>query len=211
VRGVEKHRSDTKERVLSPEELARLGAVLRWRKADRPMACDAVRLIALTGLRREEACGLCWREVDQDGSYLRLSASKTGRSTRPLSKTALQFLATLSRGPNEWVFPNRYGTGSADLKKAIATLFDEAGLKDARSHDLRRTFASTAAELGYSDATIAELIGHARRGVTERHYVRRPDAVLIAAADRVAARINAAMEGNGAEIFPFKKAGGIRA
>jgi integrase len=175
------------------------------------MACDAVRLIALTGLRREEACGLCWREVDQDGSYLRLSASKTGRSTRPLSKTALQFLATLSRGPNEWVFPNRYGTGSADLKKAIATLFDEAGLKDARSHDLRRTFASTAAELGYSDATIAELIGHARRGVTERHYVRRPDAVLIAAADRVAARINAAMEGNGAEIFPFKKAGGIRA
>jgi integrase len=208
VRGVEKHRSDAKERVLSPEELARLGAVLRGHEADRPMACHAVRLIALTGLRREEACGLRWREVDQDGSHLRLSVSKTGRSTRPLGKAALQFLATL-RGQSEWVFPNRNGTGSADLKKAIAALFDEAGLKDARSHDLRRTFASAAAELGYSDATIAELIGHARRGVTERHYIRRPDAVLIAAADRVAAQIEAAMEGNaGAEIVPIKKTGG---
>jgi integrase len=205
VRGVEKHRSDTKERVLSPEELARLGAVLREREAARPMACDAVRLIALTGLRREEACGLRWCEVDQDGSYLRLSTSKTGRSTRPLGKAALQLLATLRRGQSEWVFPNRNGTGSADLKKAIAALFDEAGLTDARSHDLRRTFASTAAELGYSDATIAELIGHARRGVTERHYVRRPDAVLIAAADRVAVWIAAAMDGNkGAEIVAIK-------
>jgi integrase len=211
VRGVEKHRSDTKERVLSPEELARLGIVLRGRQAVRPMACDAVSLIALTGLRREEACGLRWREVDQDGSYLRLSVSKTGRSTRPLGEAALQFLATLQRGQSEWVFPSRNGTGSADLKKAIAALFDEAGLKDARSHDLRRTFASTAAELGYSDATIAELIGHARRGVTERHYVRRPDAVLIAAADRVAAQIQAAMKGNGAKIVPIKKTGGTPA
>jgi integrase len=210
--GVEKHCGEAKERVLSPEELARLGAVLREREADRPMACDAVRLIALTGLRREEACGLQWREVDKDGSYLRLSVSKTGRSTRPLGKAALQLLATLRRGQSEWVFPNRNGTGSADLKKAIAALFDEAGLEDARSHDLRRTFASTAAELGYSDATIAELIGHARRGVTERHYVRRPDAVLIAAADRDAAQITAVMTGNaGAEIFPIKKTGGTPA
>jgi integrase len=199
---------ETKERVLSPEELARLGAVLRGREADQPMACGAVRLIALTGLRREEACGWRWREFDRDGSYLRLSMSKTGRSTRPLGKAALQLLATIHKGQSEWVFPNRNGTGSIDLKKAIAALFDGAGLEDARSHDLRRTFASTAAELGYSDATIAELIGHARRGVTERHYVRRPDAVLIAAADRVAAQITAVMAGNaGAEIFPIKKTG----
>jgi site-specific recombinase XerD len=212
VRGVEKHCSNTKERVLSPEELARLGAVLQRREADRPMARDAVRLIALTGLRREEACGLRWREINAEGSFLRLSASKTGRSTRPLGKAASDMLRALPKLHDEFVFPNRNGSGSADLKKAIAALFDGAGLKDARSHDLRRTFASTAAELGYSDATIAELIGHARRGVTERHYVRRPDAVLIAAADRVTARITAAMEGSaGAEIFPIKKTGGMPA
>ena len=43
---------------------------------------------------------------------------------------------------------------------------------------MRRTFASVAADMGYGDATIAELLGHARRGVTERHYMRRSDPVL---------------------------------
>ena len=92
--------------------------------------------------------------------------------------------------------PNRSGEGPAELKKPIAAIFDAAGLKDARGHDLRRTFASLAAECGYSDATIGELIGHAKRGVTEKHYVRRMDAALIVWADQVAERIAAAMDGN---------------
>ena len=58
-----------------------------------------------------------------------------------------------------WVFPNRAGTGPAELKASIAKVFDRAGIADARSHDLRRTFASMAAEMGYGDATIAELLG----------------------------------------------------
>lgn len=72
-----------------------------------------------------------------------------------------------------------------------------AGIKDAHSHDLRRTFGSIAADEGYSEATIAELLGHSRRGVTQRHYIRRPDAALIAAADQVAERIAVALEGRG--------------
>jgi hypothetical protein len=78
-------------------------------------------------------------------------------------------------------------------------------LKDARSHDLRRTFASVAAELGYGDATIAELIGHARCGVTERHYVRRPDAVLIEAASRTAQLIAAALDGMNASVIDLRQ------
>jgi hypothetical protein len=65
----------------------------------------------------------------------------------------------------------------------------------ARSHDLRRTFASLAADMGYSDATIAELLGHAHRGVTERHYGRRSDPVLIALADACRQGVAAAMSG----------------
>jgi integrase len=85
----------------------------------------------------------------------------------------------------------------------IAAIFDTAGLKDARSHDLRRTFASIAADEGYSDATIGELLGHARRGVTARHYIRRPDAALVAAADKVSARIAVALDGASAVIVPL--------
>jgi integrase len=101
------------------------------------MACAAIRLSALTGLRREEAVGSC----------LRLGETKTGRSMRPIGKAAIEHLRALPRLHDEWLFPNRNGTGSADLKKPIAAIFDAAGLKDARSHDLRRTFASGRARL----------------------------------------------------------------
>jgi integrase len=194
ARGVETHRGEAKDRVLAPTELVALGAVLRDQEMVHPAAVAAIRLLALTGLRREEACGLRWREIDWSSDCLRLEATKTGKSTRPIGKAALQLLSTVPRGSSEWVFPDRAGSGSADLKKRIAVLFDAAALMDARSHDLRRTFASVAADEGYSDATIAELLGHARRGVTARHYIRRPDAALIAAADRVAERIAMSLE-----------------
>jgi integrase len=194
ARGVETHRGEAKDRVISPGELAAFGAVLREREALYPAAVAALRLIALTGLRREEACALRWREIDETASCLRLETTKTGRSIRPIGRSALHLLSTLPRGPSEWVFPNRDGSGRADLKKVVAALFDEAGLTDARSHDLRRSFGSLAADEGYGDATIAELLGHARRGVTARHYIRRPDTALVAAADRVAERIAATLD-----------------
>ena len=112
---------------------------------------------------------------------------KTGRSTRPLGSAANKLLAALPR-KSKWLFPNKGGTGSADLKKRLAAIFDAAGLIDARSHDLRRTFA-TFTRRSRPDATIGEMLGHARRGVTSKHYIRRPDAALVAAADQIAARI----------------------
>jgi integrase len=188
-------RADRAEvRVLSAEELARLGAVLRQRAIEAQMACAALRLIALTGLRRGEAYGLRWSEVDLDGSCLRLADSKTGRSMRAIGHAAVEHLRSLPRLHDELVFPNRPGSGPADLKKQISALFDAAGLHDARGQDLRRTLASLAADEGYGDATIGELLGHARRGVTARHYIRRPDAALVAAADRVAERIAASLD-----------------
>ena len=113
-----------------------------------------------------------------------------------------------SRAPptsDTWIFPSRDGTGRADLKKALASLFEAAGLVGVRSHDLRRTFASVAADEGYSDATIGELLGHARRGVTARHYIRRPDAALVAAADRVSALIAAALDGDAGEVVELRR------
>jgi integrase len=192
--GVETARGEAKDRVLNDDELRAFGKALDAKAARMPMAVAAVRLIALTGLRREEACALRWGEIDGAGCCLRLEATKTGRSTRPIGKAARDVLQSLPRLSEEWVFPNRTASGRAELKACIAELFDAAGLKDARSHDLRRTFGSVAADEGYGDATIGELLGHSRRGVTQRHYIRRPDAALIAAADQVSARIAAALD-----------------
>jgi len=196
VRGVRRAAHGTKERVLSPSELAALGRVLDEQEHVQPDATAAVRLIALTGMRRSEASGLRWCELDFAAKCVRLEKTKTGRSMRPMGSAIADRLPSLTRPTGaEWVFPNRTVSGPADLKKRIAALFDAAGLHDARSQTLRRTFATSAAILGYSEATIDDMIGHARRGVTARHYVRVPDDVLLAAADRVSERMAAALHG----------------
>jgi integrase len=212
TRGVETARHQASDRVLTPGELTALGKAARDAETNSPMAATAVRLIALTGVRREEACGLRWTEVDNSAQCIRLDASKTGRSTRAIGINASALLQRLykSRSSDVWVFPSSDGTRSADLKKSIAAIFDAAGLEDARSHDLRRTFASIAADEGYSDATIGELLGHARRGVTARHYIRRPDAALVTAADKVSGRIAAAFDGRkaSADVVPLSRSAG---
>src|SRR5436190_15772289 len=62
--GVETARGQAKDRVLSADELARLSTALDGGGTRSPMAAAALRLIALTGPRREEACALRWREID---------------------------------------------------------------------------------------------------------------------------------------------------
>lgn len=114
-------------------------------------------------------------------------------------------LRSLPRVDGAHVFAGR-GTEHARMSKTIASIFDAAGLSDARGHDLRRTFASMAAGLEYSDATIGELLGHARQGVTSRNYIRRPDDALIQAATRTARVIENALDGAEAAVVDLSEA-----
>jgi integrase len=59
---------------------------------------------------------------------------------------------------------------------------------DVTPHVLRHSFASVAADLGYSELTIAALIGHKLGSITSR-YSHHADAVLLAAAEAVARHI----------------------
>ena len=56
---------------------------------------------------------------------------------------------------------------------------------DVTPHVLRQSFASLASDLGYSEPTIAAMVGHKGRTITSR-YVHSADAVLLAAVDSVA-------------------------
>jgi integrase len=58
---------------------------------------------------------------------------------------------------------------------------------DITPHVLRHSYASLAGDLGYSEPTIAALVGHKGHSITSR-YVHSADAVLLAAADAVANR-----------------------
>ena len=67
-------------------------------------------------------------------------------------------------------------------------------MEGVRLHDLRHTWASVAAMNGVDMVTIAKLLGHALVETTER-YVHLSDQSVTETADRVSARLSAALEG----------------
>ena len=86
------------------------------------------------------------------------------------------------------MFPADWGEGHfIGVIRVLDRICKRAKLLGVTPHVLRHTFASIAAELGFSELTIAGLLGHASQGVTQR-YVHL-DAALVLAADRVSHHI----------------------
>jgi integrase len=186
---VRKFAENRRERRLVDAEYAALGAGLRQAEAAIwPPAVACLRFLALTGWRSGEAVALRWKDVDLARSTAILPDSKTGRSMRPLGRATCDLLRTLPRlDDGALVFPATRGEGlMTGFKKFARRITAMAGLPaDVTPHVLRHSFASLAADLGYSEPTIAALVGHKGHTVTSR-YVHAADAVLLSAADAVA-------------------------
>jgi integrase len=204
VHGVMRYADGRRERRLSDDEYAALGKALREAEAQEkiwPAAIAMARFLALTGWRSGEAQALRWSELDLARRTATLADSKTGRSVRPLSHAAVDVLRTMPRLAPERVFRATRGDGPmVGFKKfwpKIAKLGELPA--DITPHVMRHSFASLAGDLGYSEPTIAALVGHKGRSVTSR-YMHSADAVLLAAADAVADRT--------AELMGEPRAGG---
>ncbi|HWX46504.1 MAG TPA: tyrosine-type recombinase/integrase [Roseomonas sp.] len=205
VHGVKRPADQRKRARLTPETYRQLGQALeKWEaEGGSEAAILAIRLLALTGCRRGEIEALRWSEVDIEGHALRLEDSKEGASVRPLGQAALDLLSRAGRKEGAvYVCPGRdprkpYG----GLAGAWRRLTKEAGLEGVTIHTLRHSFASTAADLGYSEPTIGAMIGHSSGTVTGR-YVHPLDAVLVGAVDRVAQEVRRQMAGEGRASEP---------
>jgi integrase len=173
--GVERHAYGPRNRRLSEAEYGALG--------------EALRAMPKTTLRRGEMLALRWSEVDLATRTARLSDTKTGFSLRSLSHAACDVLRTLPR-LGDLVFPASVGAdkpmvGFHKIWLRIAAKADPP--KDITPHVLRHSFASIAADLGFSELTIAALLGHRKASVTK--YAHHADAVLLQAADVVVGRV----------------------
>jgi integrase len=155
-----------------------------------PPAVAAAKFLTLTGWRSGEALGLLWSAVDIARRTATLPNTKTGRSLRPLSQAACQILGKVAHfTPLEIVFPPTRGTGTmTGFRKLWDRITKLGGLpRDVTPQVLRHSFASLAADLGYSEPTIATLVGHKGYTVTSR-YIHSADTVLLAAADTISHR-----------------------
>ena len=203
VRGVKRPADNKRDRRLSSENYRALGDALAEAEAEgeNPAAVAAVRLLALTGARLGEIANLRSAEIDRHGRALRLADTKEGASVRPLGAAALGLLdglpAALRYDGRVYILPGERGDRPyGGLAKAIARIMARrAELGGITSHILRHSFASVADEFGYTEATVAALLGQ-RSGSVTRRYIHHLDRALIAAADRVSAHIFAAMTGN---------------
>ena len=204
-RRVKKHIERRRERYLSAQELARLGAALARaeREASEPAAAIlAIRLLLLTGCRKSEILGLRWEDVDLERSCLRLPDSKTGAKTVLLGAAALQLLAEAAQqGP--WVCPGgRAGEPLKNLYKPWGRICKAAGVAGVRPHDLRHGYVSIGAVGGESLVVIGAIVGHSAAGMTER-YAHLSDDPVRAAADRISSAIAAAMSGG--DLAPVRR------
>ena len=193
VRGIPRFQEDRRQRWLSSNELARVWSVL----AEHPnrRAVNAVKLLILTGARRNEVLGATWDQFDLE----RRAWTKPSHNTKqkkehrvPLSQQAVALLAGMSGKADPgspYLFPgDAEGKPLGDIKKFWHKVCVAAGIEGVRLHDLRHTYASSLVSGGVSLHIVGQLLGHTQPQTTAR-YAHLDDDALRDATDRFGATL----------------------
>jgi integrase len=155
-----------RDRVLSDAEVATVWTAageLGW-----PF-CHVIRLLMLTGARRDEIGALTWAEVREDRIELAGQRTKNGEPhTIPLSSASCDIIESLPRiSDSRFVFTTTGTTPISGWSRAKQLLDREAArlnhgtaLPPWRLHDLRRTTATGLQRLGVALPVIEAVLGH---------------------------------------------------
>ena len=198
VRGIARNPGRKMTRFLSREEIARLHRVLdRYAKGTVSQAqqADIIRLLLLTGCRKNEIVRLRREEVKND--RLELVDAKTGPRTVLLNAPAREIVARrMAEGNGPWLFPSIRDPSRPRSREPLlwCRIRREAGIEDVRLHDLRHTVASQAAMNGVPLPVVARMLGHSNVRMTMR-YAHVGDREIEAAAERVGQAVRTIMEG----------------
>mgnify|MGYP001031296280 CR=1 FL=1 len=196
--GVRRPKDNVRDRRLSEAEYRTLGSILREAAETEKyeMSVEIIRQLALTGCRRTEMVKLQWVEADTDSSCLRLIDSKEGTSIRPIGLPAVEALERRRHeGVGTYVFPGQADDNAfGSLPNHWEKIFEDTALADITPHVLRHSFASIANDLGFTEVTIAALVGHSKGSVTS-NYIHTLDTALIMAADTISGYIQGLLDG----------------
>jgi integrase len=215
-------RGRARERVLSDDELR-----IVWKAADSigwPFG-PIVKLLLLTGARRDEVAQMEWREVDFDRALWTLPASRSKNRREhaiPLSDQALALLRSLPRIERSgFVFTTNartpvsgFSKAKPALDRAIAELAGQGTLPIPAwvLHDLRRTVATNLQRLGVRLEVTEAVLNHvsgSRAGIVGVYQKHDYAAEKRAALDTWERRLNSIITGAAAtNVLELAKARG---
>ena len=158
---------ENNERNLSMDELVQV-----WKACGDDDFGRIVKLLILTGKRRDEIADLRWSEIDFANGYIRLPRERIKNGNHPKAQDDLvpltkQMLAVIysvpRRANNDYLFGRSGFTGFSTSKAALDA---QVAIPAWKLHDLRRTFASRIAEeLDVLPHLVEALLNHIKKGL----------------------------------------------
>jgi integrase len=185
-----------RDRVLNDSEVCAI-----WNACQDDDSGRIVKLLLLTGCRREEVGRLRWDEINLDTGLLTIPGMRTknGRTLElPLPPVAVELIAAVPREDRDFVFGRHdsgfsgWSAGKLRLDARIVLTTGKA-LTPWRLHDLRRTMRSNLGKLGVPPHVAELAINHVKGGVEaiyDRYrYQREIGAALVLWAEYVLALV----------------------
>ena len=203
-----KREEKSRERVLTNVELKTI-----WSACSDNDFGAIIKLLVLTGQRKSEIGSLRWDEIHDEQIVLPSNRTKNKRAhIVPLSDAAKTILNQFQRGGRDCVF-GRSDTGFGgwnEAKKSLDARIAAAGapLLHWTQHDLRRTVATSMAELGVQPHIIEAVLNHVsghKGGVAGIYNRATYDKEKREALNLWAEHVMALVEGRKAVVVPMKK------
>jgi integrase len=201
-----------RDRVLSDAELVSV-----WRACGNDDFGRVVRLLILTGCRRQEIGDLKWSEIDSERGIITIPGTRT-KNRRALTLTlpaiAVDLLSVSKRDDRDNVFGggfngfNAWSYSVVSLNNRIA-MADGKPLAPWRLHDIRRSVATGMAELGVQPHIIEAILNHVsghKGGVAGIYNRARYDREIASALALWAEHIMAAVEGRKEKVVALRSA-----
>jgi len=200
----------SRDHVINDAELAAI-----WRACRDDDYGRIVRLLTLTGQRREEVAALAWSELDLAGGLWAIPKQRTKNSLPrdvPLSATALDVLTSPPRqdgrallfGEGKGRFQG-WSKAKAALDRRIAQ--QGAEVRPWRLHDLRRTMATRLGDLGVLPHVVEAVLNHVsghKAGVAGIYNRALYAAEKRQALDLWSEHVRSLIEGTEPRIFPLR-------
>ena len=205
-------KTKARKRVLSESELIQV-----WHAAGAGSYGTIVKLLILTGARREEIGQLRWSEVDFAGRVIRLPAERVKNGEAhdlPLSDPAIALLRAMPvlAGRDPIFGSGAKGLGAYSILKqqldARVAAGNDQPLVPWVIHDLRRSAATHMAELGIQPHIIEAILNHVsghKAGVAGTYNRASYDREKRQALDRWAAHLMALVEGRASNVVAMAR------